>query len=59
MDAYELGDVEAFIWKLCDGRCSVEDISSQLAHEYNVTDEVAFADTRAFISQLESAGLLE
>jgi len=59
MDAFELDDVAEFIWGLCDGTHTAEDIASAVAKEFDVTPERALKDVDAFLKDLLSARLLE
>jgi hypothetical protein len=59
MDAYELRDVEADIWKLCDGNHTATEIAKKIGAEFDVEQDIAEADVRTFVKQLRDADLLE
>jgi len=46
------------IWELCDGAHSIEEIARVLASEYDVSFEIALADSQQFIQELSAKGLL-
>jgi hypothetical protein len=58
-DAYELRDVESFIWQRCDGARTTEDIAADVASEFAVEHRVAREDAESFIEELRNVGLLE
>lgn len=57
--SYELDEVGARIWELCDGTRSLTDIAQALTHEYDVPYEQALDDSRDFIMELREKGLLD
>jgi hypothetical protein len=59
MDAFELGELEAYIWRLCDGENTIEQIGKKVESDFAVTAEVATADAREFLLDLHRNGLIE
>jgi hypothetical protein len=55
----ELNATGALIWKLADGKRSIEEISADVQMEYNVASGEARADTVEFITELIDAGLMK
>ena len=47
-----LNEIGAFIWGLCDGAHSLEQIVSAVVEEYEVTEEVAAQDALEFLEQM-------
>lgn len=47
------------IWELLDGHRSLGDIAGHLAGEYSIGEEEAERDAKAFLVELEAAGLVE
>ncbi|MFW0775254.1 PqqD family protein [Paenarthrobacter nitroguajacolicus] len=58
-DAFQLGEIEARIWSLCDGDHSVDDIAQMISTEYEVGLEVAKNDASEFIDSLRNSDLLD
>jgi Coenzyme PQQ synthesis protein D (PqqD) len=58
-DAYELRDVESFVWQRCDGARTAEDIAADVVGEFTVDHQDALKDVGSFIEELRNAGLLE
>ena len=58
-DAFQLGEIEASIWSLCDGNHTVDDIAQNISAEYDVELEVAINDVSEFIASLRNNGLLD
>lgn len=54
-----LNRVGAFIWNLCDGENSLEDISSAVTETFEVDEETAQKDIKEFIEELQGMDLLE
>jgi hypothetical protein len=46
------------VWKLCDGKHSLEEIAMKLYEEYDIEMSVLEKDTQKIISDLEKIGLL-
>ena len=55
---HELNSTGSFIWKQANGERTVEEIAAQVAEEFDVSAEVALADTRAFLEMLAEKKLL-
>lgn len=59
------GEVNVFnavgtrVWELVDGRHSVQEIAEIVAHEFEVTPEVASRDVEEFIRELETNRVVE
>jgi hypothetical protein len=58
MDAFELDEIGAVIWRLCDGRRHVEQIAADLTQEYDIDMATARSDVETFVSELRKAQLL-
>jgi hypothetical protein len=56
---YELRDVEAMIWNLCDGEHSTADIAAEIAAVFDVEQEVALTDVEDFVGDLRQENLIE
>lgn len=57
-DAWELDDVSATIWRLCDGEHSVGDIAAELTRTYEVGLDDARDDAMDFVAELVDDGLV-
>ena len=55
---HELNDTGSLIWRGIDGRRSAEELATLLVEEYDVTMDVALADTLALLEELSSRNLL-
>jgi len=55
---HELNDTGSFVWKRIDGRRTAADLAALLAENYDVTREVALADTTALLAELASRKLV-
>jgi hypothetical protein len=55
----ELNETGALIWKLADGKRSIQQISTSVQLEYDVTPDEARADTLEFITELIDARLMK
>jgi len=53
-----LDEVGSFVWSLCDGKNSVNDIVKSLCKRYNLTRKEAEASLLAFFRQLGKRGFL-
>lgn len=58
-DVYELVGVAAVIWRLCNGRRSIEVIASAISDEYEVSHEGARGDVLEFVHELKARGFVE
>ena len=56
---HRLNVTSAFIWELCDGKHSLEDISKKLVSEYNINLIEALSDCSNQISVFFDKGLLD
>jgi hypothetical protein len=54
-----LNEVGARIWSLIDGQMSIREIISQVCAEFDVSADVAGADTLAFLTALAQRGMIE
>ncbi|HXM55182.1 MAG TPA: PqqD family protein [Candidatus Dormibacteraeota bacterium] len=57
-DGWDLSEVGGFIWRLCDGRHSVDAIAEAMVREYEVAGETARHDVTEFLADLEASGLI-
>ena len=55
---HELNGTGSFIWRHVDGQRSAAEIAELLAAEYDVTSEVALADTQTLLADLAERKLL-
>lgn len=55
---HELNATASFIWKQATGETSTEEISARLAGEFEVSEEMALADTREMVQYLTEKKLL-
>jgi hypothetical protein len=55
---HELNDTGSFLWKNIDGCRTTADLAALLAENYEVTPEVALADTESLIQELASRKLI-
>lgn len=53
-----LNETGAFLWKLLEKGATEEEAVAELLKEYDVDEETAKADVKAFVSKLTEAGLL-
>lgn len=53
-----LNGTAAFLWKALETEQTVESLVKGLLEEYDVEQEKAEADVKAFLAQLQKAGLL-
>lgn len=58
-NAYEIDDVGLSIWKLCDGKHSIEEIATALTQEYEVEYAQALPDCQEFAALITAKGMLE
>jgi hypothetical protein len=56
---FSLNPVGSRIWELCDGTRSTAEIVSVICHEFDVAEDVATADTRELLVELEQEKLVE
>ena len=56
---FVLNPVAARIWQLLQTPCTLHDIGSALAREFDVSTETAQADAEAFVAQLRERGLVQ
>lgn len=59
LDAFELDEVSAQIWTLCDGAHTVDQIAGEIVARYEVDGSQAEQDVRDFLADLDRAGLLD
>jgi hypothetical protein len=55
---HELNDTGSFLWKNIDGCRTAAELAALLAENYEVTPEVALADTESLIQELASRKLV-
>ena len=58
-EVHHLNEIGAFLWELCDGSHSLDDISQKLISEYDTDLENAQNDIQDFIAKLKTKSLLE
>jgi len=56
--AHTLNGTGMLIWQACDGAHTAEEIAHDLASRYGIGTQRALAEVRAFLRDLEHAGLL-
>lgn len=54
-----LNDTGAFLWKILQEGATEEQLKESLLNEYEVDDEIAERDIKAFINKLTEKGLLD
>lgn len=52
IDVYEVNEVGARIFDLCNGKNTVEDIAIVLAKKYGVNEEIVLEDVKNYVSIL-------
>lgn len=52
IDVYEVNEVGARIFDLCNGKNTVEDIAIVLAKKYGVNEEIVLEDVKNYVSVL-------
>jgi hypothetical protein len=55
---HELNDTGSFLWKNIDGRKSAAQLADLLVATYEVTPEIALADTESLLQELSSRKLV-
>jgi Coenzyme PQQ synthesis protein D (PqqD) len=55
---HELNDTGSFVWKRIDGRRTAADLAVLLAENYDVTRDVALADTTALLEEFAARKLV-
>ena len=58
-DVFDLGDVEEFIWSLCDGTRTVGQIAAEVVAGFDVDEQTARDDVCEFIGDLRDEKLVE
>jgi pyrroloquinoline quinone biosynthesis protein D len=56
---HTLNPVAAFIWKLCDGEHTAEDIAQQVCERYDADPDAVVKDVQDTIDQLREKNLLQ
>ena len=54
-----LNETGAFLWKILEKGGDEESLTASLLEEYDVQEEIAKADVKAFIEKLTEAGLVK
>jgi len=57
--AFEIDEVGATIWNLCDGDHTLQQIAETLSQEYDVDVSEALQDVNEFVVDLRSKGLIQ
>ena len=55
---HELNDTGSLLWRNIDGRRNVAELAAFLVAEYEVTQEIALADTLSLLEELSTRKLL-
>jgi len=55
---HELNNTGSLVWRNIDGHRKAEDLASLLVEQYDVTQEVALADTLSLLAELSMRKLL-
>jgi hypothetical protein len=56
---FTLDEVGSFVWDLCDGTRTLEEIASAICSEYDVSEATARQDVTDLVGQLETERLLD
>lgn len=56
---FALDDVSALIWSLLDGTNGLAELVKEVVEAFDVTEDIATPETRAFLAELCEAGLVE
>jgi len=59
MAIHTLNKTAGYIWELCDGTNSPDEIAAKLCERFDVTPEEANVDVRETINKMEEMGLVE
>ena len=54
-----LNQTGTFLWRCLEKGATEDDLVQSLISEYEISEEIARSDVRAFIARAEEAGLLE
>ena len=54
-----LNETGAFLWKILQEGATEEQLKEKLLGEYDVSEEIAARDVKAFINKLSEAGLVK
>lgn len=54
-----LNEAGAFLWQLLETDTTIEAVVARMLEQYDIDEETAKSDVDKFVSQLESASLLE
>jgi len=55
---HELNDTGSFLWKNIDGKKSAVELARLLSESYEVTPDVALADTQALLDEMSARNLV-
>ncbi|GAC1630972.1 MAG: hypothetical protein NVS9B14_02230 [Candidatus Acidiferrum sp.] len=55
---HELNDTGSLVWRNIDGHRNAEELAALLVAEYEVTEEIALADTLSLLEELSTRKLL-
>lgn len=58
-EVHQLNALGSFIWELCDGEHSIEDIAKRVCNEFDVDEREANDDILYFLNELTSKQLIE
>jgi hypothetical protein len=54
----EFNDVASAVWRLADGKRSAQEISVEVADEYDVSQEEALSDVMEFLTEMVGASFM-
>lgn len=56
---HQLNDLGSHIWRLCDGKHSIDEIKDSLIATYDADRDVITSDASAFLEDLSNKGLIQ
>ena len=58
-EIFEIDDVAVLIWKSCNGKMSIEEMTKKITEEFDVDQESALRDCQAFLGELSEKSFLQ
>ena len=58
VEMFALSEVGQFVWSRADGTRGVPELVAEVLREFEVTEEIAQAEVKEFVAQLQSYGLM-
>lgn len=55
---FELNDLGQFVWALCDGKHTIQNIGQLTLEEYDIGIDEALVDIQEFLDALQTANLI-